>query len=322
MPYFLGVDTGGTKSVAMVTDENGRVMGTGRAGAGNWEMIGWDKTRQVITKIVSEALDEAGLKPAQISSAGFGLAGYDWPEDYQPHADIIAGLLPDIPSKLVNDAFVGLWAGSESGWGVVVSAGTSCNCYGRDQQGHVGRVTGSSYLSGERAGAGEIVKFAVQSVAEAWSKRGPETALAKAFCLETGAADVSDLLAGLMRGRYQIDASLAPIVFKTAEQNDEVAQNIIHWAGEGLADLILGVARQINIQEKRFDVVLSGTVLMDNHILQKTLAETVKRQAPLAAFICLSSPPVTGAILMAMDHIGQATTAARKNLVSLAKILL
>ena len=47
MKYFLGVDIGGTKSHALIADESGQVVGFGRAGAGNWEGVGYDGLQQV-----------------------------------------------------------------------------------------------------------------------------------------------------------------------------------------------------------------------------------------------------------------------------------
>ena len=55
MRYFLGVDIGGTKSHALIADENGQVVGFGRAGAGNWEAVGYDGLQQVLASITSQA---------------------------------------------------------------------------------------------------------------------------------------------------------------------------------------------------------------------------------------------------------------------------
>ena len=140
--YFLGVDTGATKSHALIADENGRILGFGEAGPGNWETVGWDGTRHVLDTIITQATVSAGITRPQIGGAGFGLAGYDWPEDRQPHLDIIHDLGLEGPFEIVNDAFIGLLAGASQGWGVAVSAGTSCNCYGRNPQGRIGHCNG------------------------------------------------------------------------------------------------------------------------------------------------------------------------------------
>ena len=40
MPYYLGVDAGGTTTLAAVCDDSGRVAGTGLAGASNYQDVG------------------------------------------------------------------------------------------------------------------------------------------------------------------------------------------------------------------------------------------------------------------------------------------
>ena len=245
--FFLGIDIGGTKSHALIADEQGLAAGFGQGGPGNWEGIGWAGTRSVFDDVIAQAVAQAGITRGDIAAAGFGVAGYDWPEDRQPHVEIIHELLrPDLPFELVNDAFIGLWAGTDAGWGVVVAAGTSCNCYGRNPRGEIGRVTGSSSF-GEYAGAGELVWWAVQAVARAWSQRGPATRLAEALVTQTGASSVSDLLAGLMRGRYMLWADSAPIVFAVASEGDGVALDLVLRAGRELGELALGISRQMGV---------------------------------------------------------------------------
>ncbi len=319
--FFLGIDTGATKSHALIADSNGRIHGFAEGGPGNWEVVGWAGTRALLDQIISEAAAQARINPAQIAGAGLGLAGYDWPEDHQPHADIIHKLLPGVPFALVNDAFIGLLAGTAAGWGVVVGAGTSCNCYGRNQQGHIGRLTGSSRF-GEYAGAGELVWFALQAVAHAWSQRGPETALGPAFCTAVGAANVPDLLAGLMRDRYHIWADKAPIVFEVAARDDAVALDLVRWAGRGLGDLACGIIRQCGLADQTFDVVLAGSFYNGSPLILETMAAVIHPLAPHARLVRLDAPPVTGAVLLGMEQASVDTTLARPPLIKNAKALI
>ncbi|UCC51767.1 MAG: hypothetical protein JSV68_22095 [Anaerolineaceae bacterium] len=246
--YFLGVDIGNTKSHALIADEKGRCVGFGSAGPGSWEAIGWKGARQVLRHIVEQALTQAGLSQDDIAGAGFGYAGYDWPEDRPGHVAMIESLgLDNVPYTLGNDTLVGLVAGAEKGWGVVVVAGTSNNCRGRDKYGREGRITGSGSWFGEYGGAGEVVSKAIEAVAAAWTHLGPSTSLTAAFLAHVGATDVVDFLAGLMRERYKIKAGAAPIVFAEAQQGDAVAQEIISWAGQSLGDLANAVIRQLDL---------------------------------------------------------------------------
>lgn len=313
--FFLGVDIGNTKSMALIVDGSGQVAGIGTAGAGSWEAIGWEGARQVMHGLVAEATIQAGIDGGEISAAGFGLAGYDWPEDREPYARIVKELDLGGPSELVNDALLGVFIGATAGWGVAISAGTSCNCYGRDRQGRIGRVTGHSRF-GEYGGAVEIVNRALQGVALAWTKRGPETALTEAFIALVKARDPEDLFAGLVRHRYQITPAAAPLVFKTAEEGDAVAQEIIAWAGRGLGDLAAGVIRQLEIASLAFDVVLAGSIYDHHPALARLTAGPVQAVAPHARLVPLQAPPVLGGIILGMAQLGLDTGQMRERLLA------
>lgn len=315
---YLGVDTGATKSVAMLADGTGRVRGYARGGPGNWETVGWDGTRALLQAIIRQVTRAASASIEQITAAGFGLAGYDWPEDRPPHLALLRDLGLAGPLVLVNDAFLGLAAGAEQGWGVVVSAGTSCNCYGRDRAGRIGRVVGSSSF-GEYAGAEELVQWGLRAVARAWTRRGEPTALSAAFAAAAGAEDVPDLLAGLMRGRYRLDARHARLLFSAAAQGDEVAAAGVTWAGRQLADLALGVIRQLDLQRERFPLVLSGSFFNGSERLESLVARVVQGEAPGAAVCRLQAPPVAGAVLLAMERSGPVAPPVRRTLLQSAQ---
>ncbi|MEA3337872.1 MAG: BadF/BadG/BcrA/BcrD ATPase family protein [Chloroflexota bacterium] len=320
--YYLGVDVGNTKSHALIADEQGQAIGFSETGPGSWEAIGWQGAREVLGDLIHRTLTSAGLDMGVLTGAGFGLAGYDWPEDVEPHRRMIDSLDLGAPYAMVNDAMSGLLAGSRTGWGVAVSAGTSVNCRGRDQQGRVGRVTGSSALFGEHAGALELVGKAVQAVAAAWTQRGPSTVLGGAFLEATGARDTVDLLAGLARDRYYLGPAHAPIVFDVAASGDQVAQDLITWSGRGLGDLANGVIRQLNFENSAFEVVLAGSFYKGSPRLIDVMRETIHAVAPLARLVRLRVPPVVGATLLGMEQGGLDAQTVRRRLIDSTGVLL
>jgi N-acetylglucosamine kinase-like BadF-type ATPase len=300
--YFLGIDIGASKSHALIADESGNALGFGFTGPGNWETVGWERTRQVFHQITEMALASAGIGKDQIAGAGFGIAGYDWPEDLEPHQEIVNSLGLRAPCCLTNDTIIGLVAGATEGWGIVVSAGTSSNCRGRDKNGREGRLTGSGEMFAEYGGAQQIVRKAIQSISLAWSLRGPETQLTDAFLRTTGAADATALLAGLIRGRFHLSAADALLVFEVANQGDPVAQDIITWAGRELGNLAIGVARQLDFLDSQFEVVLAGSLYKGGIALEDALRETIHAVAPDACLVRLNAPPVVGGVLLGMER--------------------
>ena len=290
MRYFLGVDTGATKSHALIADEQGRAVGFAQGSAGNWEVVGWQSADVVLTGIVTQAIASAGITPDQIAGAGFGLAGYDWPEDHDSHIAMIESLNLKAPFALVNDAMIGLVSGASKGWGVGLVAGTSCNCYGRTADGRIGRSVGSSRF-GDLAGSWEIVHKALQEIGRAWSQQGPSTALTQAFVDRIGAEDIEDLLAGFMRYRYKPSPIYAPLIFEVAHQGDPVAREIVRWAGQGLGKMANGVIRQLDLADKLFEVVLAGSFFNGSPLVAEIATYTIHDLAPHAQIVRLKAPP-------------------------------
>jgi N-acetylglucosamine kinase-like BadF-type ATPase len=313
--YFLGIDIGASKSHALIADETGRAVGFGWGGPGNHEVVGWSGLRKTLAEITEQALTSAGITKAQLAGTGLGVAGFDWPGQYEPTRQAILSLDLGGPFQFVNDSLIGLIAGAKEGWGLVIIAGTSNNCYGRDPQGRQGRVTGCGPWAGEYGGASELVRRAVQAVVMAWTRRAPATRLTDIFIETTGATGVVDLLEGLVMERYCLSAAQAPLIFQAAREGDGVAHEIICWAGRELGSLAVGVIRQLGFEELAFEIVLVGSMYnSENPALFETLESTVHAVAPKARFVRLKAPPVIGGVLLAMEQVGIKPAAVRDTL--------
>jgi N-acetylglucosamine kinase-like BadF-type ATPase len=316
MKYFLGVDIGATKSHALIADETGQAVGFGTAGPGNHEVVGYDGLIVVLDNITRQALERAATTRADLAGAGFGVAGYDWPSERAPTLEAIATLGLDCPVDTVNDTVIGLLAGVSEGWGIAVVGGTGENCWGWDQNRRVGRVTGNGGYLGEFGGSGWVAMRAVQAVSRAWSLRGPQTALTDMFLQKTGAKDASDLLEGLALDRFHIDARYAPSVFQTALAGDEVAKDVIRWAGEELASLVIGVIRQLAFEDQEFEIVLIGSLFDGGSLFLDPMKIAIEKVAPLARYVRLEAPPVVGGVLLGMEIAGVDGYRVREKLIA------
>lgn len=303
MRYYLGIDVGGTKTHAVIADETGRAVGFGEGGPGNHQDVGFEGMFAALQTALAQALSSANLPCEAIAGAGFGIAGYDWPSEKPDMTVVIDRLGLGAPYALINDAIPGLVAGASDGWGVNVVSGTGCNCRGWDKEHkREGRVTGYGVTMGEAAGSGELVFRAMQLVGFEWIQRGPKTALSQTFIKYTGARDLEDLLAGYTQQHYQISAEAAPLVFQTAYEGDEVARDLITWAGNELGELANGVIRQLGFEDLAFDVVLSGSMFEGGAMLIEPMRATIQKLAPKSQLVRLKVPPVLGAVLIGMEQ--------------------
>jgi N-acetylglucosamine kinase-like BadF-type ATPase len=309
MPYYLGADLGATKTHTLIVDATGRAVGFGESGPGNHETVGYEGMFQSMHGGMEQALRMAGLKEDEITGAGFGVAGYDWPSEIDATVAVIDRLGLTAPYKFVNDAVLGLVAGSEEGWGVVVVSGTGSNCRGWDREHkREGRVTGHGILMGEGAGGSELMHRCMQIIGYSWTKRLPKTALADAIVAYVGAQDLEDLMRGYTTDEYHVGAEAARIVFRVAEEGDQVARDLICWAGTELGEMANAVIRQLEFENFAFDVVMTGSMFEGGPMLIEPMQKTIHQLAPKARFVRLTVPPVIGAVILGIEASGMDVT--------------
>jgi N-acetylglucosamine kinase-like BadF-type ATPase len=322
MRYFLGVDAGGTKTHALITDEHGLALGFGTGGRGNHQGLGFEGQRAVLKMVTHQALTMAGLRLDELSSAGFGLAGYDWPSQLPAHQASVASLGLSCPCEIVNDSIIGLLAGATQRWGIVLVAGTGNNVRGRDKKGREGRITGEGIRFGEFGGGGELVGKALLAVSYEWSRRGPRTLLTEKFLEITGASDLDELIEGIDQGRYDPNSSWAAAVFEAAHAGDQPAQEAIAWSARELGESAAAVIRQLDLQNDEVEVIQIGGLFEGGALFIEPLAQTILAIAPHAKFIRLNVPPVIGSIVLAMQKINIDPQPVREHLIDSTKALI
>jgi N-acetylglucosamine kinase-like BadF-type ATPase len=319
MKYFLGIDVGASKTHALIADEMGACIGFGMAWGGNHQNVGYDGFFNVIEEAFEAARKMCDLEKSQIAGAGFGVAGYDFPSDREPHLREIARLGLTCPVEIVNDGVNGLLAGATRGVGVNVTAGSSNNCRGRNKDGREGRIVGNGPPFGEYGGGTEIVQRGLQMVNHAWIKRIPPTTLTQIYINAVGAKDEMDLMEGLSNAQYHLFPYLALETFQAAHDGDSAAQDVIRWAGEELGWLAVAVARQIGMENDEVEVIQSGSIFEAGEIITDPMKEIVLRHCPLAKLIRLNCPPVVGAVILGMEQAGFDGYAVREEIIHSSK---
>ena len=142
-PYTVGVDGGGTKTLAIIVDVRGNERGRGIAGSANHESVGIEKAISHIRSAVEEAAHHANCS-LPLRSAWFGLAGIDRPHDYDLLLPYLQPLAHHI--RLTNDAELVLSGLSGGVAGIALIAGTGSIALGRDARGSSARTGGWGHV--------------------------------------------------------------------------------------------------------------------------------------------------------------------------------
>ena len=139
---LLGLDGGGSKTLALLADAGGRIIGRGSAGASNYQNIGATAAWAALDTAIAAAFADAGLPPGDVAAVGLGLAGVDRPEDRVLFEGWAAGRFGGAPVVIANDAELVLAAGTPDGWGIAVISGTGLDCVRPQRAGRDGTGRG------------------------------------------------------------------------------------------------------------------------------------------------------------------------------------
>ncbi len=307
MRYVLGIDGGNSKTLAVLCDVRGSILGVGRGGGSNHQTSGLERSMDTIRAVSEQAITSAGIDGAAVDVLSCGLAGADLPEDFELLRPRLAQLGTGRRVELRNDSLVGLRAGTQESWGVVLICGSGFNVAGRAPDGREIVFPALGWISGDSGGGGAIAREMVRLVMRADDGRGKPTALTQMVLEALGSASPFELMLELYHERIEPDRvlHLVPLLFEAAERGDAVAQDLIIGTGEELAVAASAAIRRLELQSLPVQVVLSGGVFMGRGpLLLDTIRQQVHRTAPGAKLVSLQFEPVIGAVLLGLESGG------------------
>jgi N-acetylglucosamine kinase-like BadF-type ATPase len=304
--HVLGIDAGGSKTVALLADASAGIVGEGRAGGANLQTDGELEVEKTLHAVIDEATRGHRIVPAAVC---LGIAGVDRPRD----ADVIRGIMIRLGFRanavIVNDALIALVAGAGTNPGVVVISGTGSIAYGVNHRGVAARAGGWGPTLGDEGSGYWIGKRALEAIARDVDGRGPPTSLTPLvlahFSLSRPEALVSEIYHH-PQGRRAV-AALGPLVDRARADGDMVAGEIMVAASGELGLAAASVIARLEMRGERFPILLSGGMLKAGAGKPETgswlAAEVARRMAevaPRGEVRSLIDEPATGAVRLAL----------------------
>jgi N-acetylglucosamine kinase-like BadF-type ATPase len=295
----LGIDAGGTKTVCLLADEDGRVRASARGPGANLATLGELEVEKVLYDVMEQVLASQSDVPAVIC---VGIAGVDRAED----AAVIRGIMRRIghkaPALVVNDALIALEAGAGSGPGIVIIAGTGSICYGRNDRGQAARAGGWGPVLADEGSGWWIGQRAVQAVMRQADGRGPATALTPRVLAHFEISEPQELVHEIYYRdhRRRLIASLGEEVEAAASEGDVVARQIVTNAAVELVIAARSVAERLEIRGLQFPLVLAGSIFRVMPSLLADVTARVAEVAPRSQPSLLEVEPALGAVHLAL----------------------
>jgi len=296
--YALGIDAGGTSTVAVIADGAGRVVGEGRAGAANPDDVGADGMAAALRAATEAARSAAGVR-ADLETAFLGVAGVISEDDRALVRSAAAGLARRI--EVDHDCRIALAGGLSGRPGIVLIAGTGSSCYGRTAGGRDWRAGGWGALAGDEGGSYWLGVGALRAAVRSADGRGPRSTLEEPVLAHLGLTGFDELLGRLhVEGATRAEiAALAPSVIAAAREGDEAAAGLLAAAARELAGCVRAVAARLELEQ--VEVALVGGLFAAGAILRDPLEHAVASLVPGARLVDAERPPAVGAALLAGD---------------------
>lgn len=300
---IVGVDSGGSKTVAVAADTNGTVLGRATAGAANPLSVGVERALENIVTAIKNATSTI-LDPT-IVSLFVGTAGGKPKVLKDMHKALRLTSLLKIKGFIVldHDLRTALYSGLPEGNGIVLIVGTGSAAFGIDKQNNEIIVSGWNHWLGETGGY-ELGIKAIIAATRSYDGRGPKTILEKIVAEKYALKqfeDISSIIKAPFVDSPKI-ASLAPFVSNAAQHGDIVSMKIIDEMVGEMDCSIRAAAKRVGINKNLKVVLVGGMFRMKINIVEK-LKERLSKWAKNTKLIFPEEEPAETALKFALKNI-------------------
>jgi len=301
--HLLAVDGGGTKTLAVITDRKGSILGEGKAGASNYQVTGKEMAIKALTASIQEALANVTARTGEMihfEKTVFALAGIDTSIDEIEVREIVEKTIKQIglaTERLLveNDCLSALLGATQNKAGALLISGTGSIVFAHDGRGNFFRTGGWGYRVGDEGSGYWIGKEAIRSVLKMNDGREKETILTKLILQEFGFKKVEDLYNWVYSSAYCVDdvSALTTLVEEAYKMGDGVSKAILDEAAAELTLLLETTIEKAGIATEEFQLILQGGVIQNNHYIRERVLDRLKEKAEKVKVIDTDQKPIT-----------------------------
>lgn len=305
--FVLGIDGGGSKTTAVLMENQDTVRGRARAGSTNWNSVGIEAAHSQLQSVISATLLDGGISAEQVRAVCLGASGVDRPHDRARVTGWLRELLPQAKMLVHNDAVIALASGTGGEvYGIVLISGTGMICYGFDRAGNRERAGGWGALLGDMGSGYALGAAVLKAITWASDDRAPQTRLSEAVLTHLELEQTQGLIDWTYRDiSWERIASLAPFAIELATI-DPIAARIVEEGATALAVAVQAVASRLDFTESPFPLVMAGGMLRPGFYFDQ-VSQQIQSMLPQANLIRPTVEPAVGAALLALRAISEKT---------------
>jgi len=291
---FLGVDAGGSETLAIVANKEGEVVWVGRGGPGNHLCVG-------IAGVLASLEEALGrFRHINFTAACFGLSGLGIGEHDPKLEEGLRSTVKANSMTFYNDGHLALLGAFLGEPGILVIAGTGSAVLALDCQGVVRRLGGWGHILGDEGSAYRIAMDAIRAAIQAYDGVGEPTSLLPAmlsfFNWQKPRAAIPYFYSHPL-DKHTV-AKFAPLVVAEAEKGDKVASEVIRKNVEALVKMVQAMVKKFEVPPK---IAVMGGVFRSRYV--RELFDTSLAALNLKPVAPELSPALAG-VFLAMKMAG------------------
>jgi N-acetylmuramic acid 6-phosphate etherase len=293
---YLGIEGGGTRTVALLAGRHGEVLRRVEAGPANLKLV----TDVQLTSHF-RALARALPRPDALA---IGLAGAWAESDRTRIRRAAAKAWPGVPCHATNDLETALAAAGDGQTSasmpqVLIISGTGSACYGKSPGGRAVKVDGWGHMLGDSGSGYDIGLRALRAVAEHYDEKGGWSRLGAGILRSLQLHEPNDLINWAQAATKGEIAGLAREVFAAWAKRDKTAGSLLNEAAGILARHGALCARKLTGPRAPVQFVLTGGILLKQPRFAELVGQQLHRLWPRAVVTPLRRESVWGAVELA-----------------------
>ena len=306
MKLFAGYDGGGTKTACVLTDETGRILGSGVGGPSNYLFCGREAAAQSVRTATEQAFADAGLPMERLDTAYMASAAI-LIQHGDAHVPFFSTCI-DAEHVICESDIYNIWFGSvRERPAVVTIAGTGAITYICSPEGHL-RVGGWGPLLGDEGSGYDLGLRALKLACRMYDGREPEeTDFMDAMFRLYETSTPGELLRKLNKGDTRSAvASAAKEVFALYAQGSPTAAALLKSCAEEIA-LAVTTAIRRDGGNREYPLILSGGLVRQDGPLYAMLEELLlKPGSGISEMTALQVHPAVASAALALHYAGHA----------------
>ena len=304
MKLFAGYDGGGTKTACVLTDETGRILGSGVGGPSNYLYCGREVAAESVRAATAAAFADAGLPMQRLDTAYMASAAI-LIRHGDAHVPFFSTCI-DADHVICESDIYNIWFGAVRDTPAVITiAGTGSITYICSKDDLL-RVGGWGPLLGDEGSGYDLGLRALRLACRMYDGREPvEQAFMDAMFRHYETATPGELLRKLNKGDTRSAvADAAREVFALYEQGSPTAAMLLKTCADEIA-LTVRTAIRRDGGEAEYPLILSGGLVREESPLYAMLKDKLLQPGSgISRMTTLQVHPAVASAALALHHAG------------------